>query len=234
MDWSNMKVIFSVLICFFFIGCSSSKVHLYSRYLSDAEIKRVSEEVEKLGFDVVTNTLSFPETINQSTLVYSPFINDDKNLDSLVNLLSQLDWPISNSELLVNGNHWFKKDSVGLFLLPEGIKQNDTIPTQDLVNEYEARGCDIPVKIKLYRDNTYQLIFATKSSDRIDHLEGTWKLRSYPYLELTSFNERWWFYFEIEQKTEVDKVSEIEIIELKPIDKYDFIPNCSFAYGQRS
>ncbi|TPH14604.1 hypothetical protein [Litorilituus lipolyticus] len=234
MSWSVMKVIFSVLICFYLIGCSSSKVHLYSRYLSDSEIKKVSEEIEELGFDVVTNTLSFPEKINQSTLVYSPFLNDGKNLDSLVNLLSKLDWPISNIELLVNGNHWFKNDSIGLFLLHEGIKRNDTTPAQDLVNEYEVRGCDIPVKMKLYRDNTYQLFFANKPSDRTDYLEGIWKLRSYPYLELTSFNERWWFYFEIEQKTEIDKVSEIEIIELKPLDKYSFIPNCSFIYGQRS
>lgn len=233
MDWSNLKFISSVFICFFFIGCSSSKVHLYSRYLSDTEIYTVSEEIEKLGFNVVTNSLSFPEEINQSTLVYSPFLNNDKNLDSLTKLLSKLGWPISNANLLVHGNHWFKEDSIGLFLLLEGINRNDTIPTQDLVNEYEARGCDISVKIKLYGDNTYQLIFAKKTSDRIDHLEGTWKLRSYPYLELTSFNERWWFYFEIEQKAEVDKVSEIEIIELKPVDKYVFIPNCSFAYGQR-
>jgi hypothetical protein len=228
-----MKTILNVLICLLFIGCSSSEVHLYSRYLSDAEINKISKEIEKLGFDVVTNNLSFPETINQSTLVYSPFLDDEKQLDSLINLLSQLDWTISNTEFLVNGNHWFKNDSVGLFLLPEGIKQNDKIPTQDLANEYEAKGCDIFVKIKLQNDNTYQLLFTKKSSDRVDHLKGTWKLRSYPYLELTSFNERWWFYFEIKQLTEIDKVSEIEIIELKPIDKYSFIPNCRFVYGQR-
>jgi len=228
-----MKVIFNVLICFIVIGCSSSKVHLYSRYLSDTEIKTVSEEVKKLGFDVVTNTLPFPDEISHSTLVYSPFLTEDKNIDRLVNKLSQLNFSITNTDFLVTGNHWFKKNSVGLFLLPEGFKQNDSIPSQDLANEYEARGCDIPVKIKLYQDNTYQLIFATKSSDRIDHLSGVWKLRSYPYLELTSLNERWWFYFEIEQKMEVDNVSEIEIIQLNPIDKYDFISNCSFAYGQR-
>ncbi|KGJ89447.1 hypothetical protein [Thalassotalea sp. ND16A] len=228
-----MKLIFIMLVSFISIGCSSGQVHMYGRYLSETEIKTISENIEKLGFDVVTNTSPFPDTVTQSTLIYSPFLTDDNGVDDLLNSLSQIGWPIENTEFLVNGNHWFKKNSVGLYLLPEGMKQNDKIPVQDLINEYESRDCDTSVKIQLNRDQTYQFVFQSKSSERNDHLKGIWKLRSYPYIELTSFNQRWWFYFEIEKKIETDNVSSIEIIELKPLDSYKFFPNCSFAYGQR-
>ena len=89
------------------------------------------------------------------------------------------------------------------------------------------------MNIRLNKNNTYQLSFTNKNNERTDHLKGNWKIRSYPYIELTSFNERWWFYFEIEQKVESDKVSKIKIIELKPVESYYFFPNCSFANGVR-
>lgn len=131
------------------------------------------------------------------------------------------------------GNHWYSKDSVGLFLLPEGVKINDKIANQDLVNNYVSRNCSTSVNIRLNKNNTYKLSFTNKAYERTDHLKGYWKVRSYPYIELTSFNGRWWFYFEIEQKVETDKVSKIKIVELKAVESYSFFPNCNFANGVR-
>jgi hypothetical protein len=221
-----------MLVCVLLIGCSSTKIHLYSRYLSNYEIKTVSENIENLGFDVEINTLPFPVEINESTLIYPVIFNYDEDLDGLTSSLSLLGWPISNKELLVNGNHWFQ-NSAGLFILPEGVQQDDKIPPQDLANEYESKNCEKPLKIKLNSDNTYQFFFTEMPNNRSDYLKGQWKLTSYPYIELISFNERWLFYFEIERKIEVDKVSEIDIMELIPQDKYEIFPNCSFVYGQR-
>ncbi|QBY05033.1 hypothetical protein E2K93_11840 [Thalassotalea sp. HSM 43] len=228
-----MKFISCILLCFTMTACSSTKVHLYTRYLTDSEIKTISEELESADFEVIPNNLTFPDTIHQSTLLYSPFIQDEDSLESITNTLTKLGWIVPSVQSLVSGNHWYKKDSVGLFLLPEGVKQNDKVAQQDLVNVYESRNCTTSVKVYLKADHSYQFVFANKDQEQTDHLSGTWKMRSYPYIELTSDNQIWWFYFNIEKKQETDKVSNIEIVELHPEDKYKFFPNCSFAYGIR-
>lgn len=228
-----MKFLSAVILSIILIACSSTEVHLYTRYLTDAEIEKISSKLNESNFKVITNTLSFPDTINQSTLLYSPFIKGEKTVDVLINSLSSIGWSFPKIETLVSGNHWYSQDSVGLFLLPEGIKQKNKMSNQDLVNVYESRHCDTLVNLRLNKGNTYQLSFTNKSNGRTDHLKGSWKVRSYPYIELTSFNERWWFHFELEQKVESDKVSKINIIELKPVDHYPFFPNCSFVNGVR-
>jgi hypothetical protein len=228
-----MKLLGIIVVSITLLACSSTEVHLYTRYLSDTEIEEISLKLGEAEFKVVTNTHSFPEEIKQSTLLYSPFIKGEKTLDVLIDSLSDMGWPISNVEALVSGNHWYSQDSVGLFLLPEGVKQKDKIANQDLVNDYEGRNCDTLVNLRLNKDNTYQLSFTNRNKERTDHLKGSWKIRSYPYVELTSFNERWWFYFEIEQKVESDKISKVNIIELKPLDLYPFFPKCSFENGVR-
>jgi len=228
-----MKLLSLIILSIALIACSSTEVHLYTRYLSETEIENISSKLNESNFKIVPNTLSFPENIYQSTLIYSPFIKGDKTLDTLINSLSEVGWSIPTVEALVSGNHWYSKDSVGLFLLPEGVKQKDKIATQDLANDYESRNCDTIVSIRLNKNNTYQLSFTNKLNERTDHLKGSWKIRSYPYIELTSFNKRWWFYFEIEQKVESDKISKIEIIELNPVESYSFFPNCSFVNGVR-
>ena len=228
-----MKLLSSIILSITLVACSSTEVHLYTRYLSDIEIEKISSKLEESNFKVVPNTLSFPENIYQSTMIYSPFIKGEKTLDTLIQSLFDVGWSIPNVEALVSGNHWYSKDSVGLFLLPEGVKQTDKIANQDLANDYESRHCDTTVIIRLNKNNTYQLSFTNKINERTDHLKGSWEIRSYPYVELTSFNERWWFYFEIEQKIVSDEISKIEIIELKPVESYSFFPNCSFVNGVR-
>ena len=223
-----MRLISSVLLCFILVACSSTKVHLYTRYLTEPEVEKIISKLEGSNFDVIPNKLSFPDTVYESTLLYSPFIQGEERLQSILNSLSELGWAVPSVHFLVSGNHWYQKDSVGLFLIPEGLKQKDKIAPQDLANTYESRNCSTSAKIILNTDQTYQLIFAKKSM-QTDHLTGTWKMRSYPYIELTSNNEMWWFYFKIE----TDKVSKIEIVELHPEDKYKFFPNCSFVYGIR-
>jgi len=228
-----MKFMSCVLLCFTIMACSSTKVHLYTRYLTDSEIKEISKELENADFDVIRNNLKFPDTIHESTLLYSPFIQDEDSLETITSTLTKLGWVITSVHSLVSGNHWYKKDSVGLFLLPEGGKQNDKIARQDLANVYESINCSTAVKVYLNSDQTYEFVFAEKDEEQTDHLTGTWKMRSSPYIELTSNNKMWWFYFNIEKKLETDKVSKIEIVELHPEDKYNFFPSCSFAYGIR-
>jgi hypothetical protein len=228
----------TLFVCLIITACSSTKVHLYTHYLSDAQVAAISSKLEASHFEVQTNTLSFPQTVEESTLIYSPLIRDKSSIERLTQALAELGWNVSSVQPFVKGNHWYKQDSVGLLLLPEGIKQQGEIASQDLAHEYVSRNCDTSelnsgVKIQLNRDNTYQMFFTQETAGRTDHLKGFWKLTSYPYMELSSQNERWLFYFEIEQKVETDKVSNIDIIELKPADNYKLFPACSFVFGIR-
>ena len=215
------------------MSCSSTKVHLYSRYLSEPEIEKITKNLEAHNFDVVVNTLDFPSDIQQSTLLYSPFVQGEGRVNVLIDSLDKTGWVIPNVQPLFSGNHYYTKNSVGLLLLPDGVMQSDSIAAQALVNNYKSQGCDMEVELTLRKNGNYLLKYSEKIYSQTDHLTGHWKVTSYPYAELSSDNKEWYFYFEIQNKTGVDVVGKIDITELKPVEKYYLLPNCSFVYGVR-
>ena len=120
-----------------------------------------------------------------------------------------------------------------MLLLPDGVVQSDKVITQDLVNEYQSDKCGISVKLKLARDGSYHFLYSNKTPGQSGHVTGRWKMTSYPYIELTSLNGFWRFYFEIQKRSEVDVVGATEVIELKVVEKHGVFPNCNFVYGLR-
>lgn len=228
-----MKFLSITLICFFLLSCSSTKVHLYTRYLSEQETDIITKALEEYDFEVVANSLDFPDDIQQSTLLYSPFVKGEDSLNILIDTLENLSWTVPVVQPLFAGNHYYTKNSVGLLLLPDGLKQSDKILPQDLVNDYEAKKCEISVKLRLNRDDTYQLSYSDASYSQPEHLKGSWNIPSYPYIKLISANKIWSFYFEIQKKIDIDLIGKIEIIQLKPVDKHHVFPNCSFTSGVR-
>ncbi len=113
--------------------------------------------------------------------------------------------------------------------------KNDRITELDLAYSYTSRNCDIPLNIQLNADNTYQIFYKNQidNDGETEHLNGSWKMRNFPHIELTSNNEEWWFYFEVEKHIETDRVGQLEMLELKPADNYQFFPHCSFVHGLR-
>ncbi|WP_057830464.1 hypothetical protein [Colwellia sp. TT2012] len=228
-----MKMISMVLMCFFILACSASKVHLYTRYLSAQETEGITKNLEAHGFDVIANTLVFPDDVQQSTLLYSPFVEGENRVNVLIATLDKMGWTIANVQLLFAGNHYYTKNSVGLLLLPDGVRQSDKVTQQDLVNEYESKGCDTWIKLSLNSDASYQFLYLNKTDHQSEQLTGRWQITSYPYIELTSSNKMWRFYYEIQKSTITDVVGKIELIELKPVDEHYTWPKCSFVYGLR-
>lgn len=228
-----MKLVIVTLICGFIFACSSTKVHLYSRYLSEQESAEITTAIEDQGFDVIANTLAFPDEIQQSTILYSPFVQKENGVDILIVILNKKGWTIPTVQPLFTGNHFYTQDSVGLFLLPDGIGQSDKIAAQDLVNVYQSNQCESSIALHLNKEGSYQFIYENEKPEGIAALKGVWKMTSYPYIELTSPNDNWSFYFEIQQKIETDVASKIKITELAPVDTHYAFPDCSFVYGQR-
>ena len=231
-----MKMISVLLMCFFIFACSSTKVHLYTRYLSAEETEAVTKNLEGLGFDVIANTLVFPDEVQQSTLLYSPFVEGENTLNILIDTLAKIGWLVPNVQPIFAGNHYYTKNSVGLLLLPDGGRQSDKVTRQDLVNEYESENCQASMTLRLNSDASYQFLYLNKASAqsrKSEQLTGSWQITSYPYIELTSLNKMWRFYYEIQKDIETDVVGKIEIIELKPVDDHYTLPKCSFLYGLR-
>jgi hypothetical protein len=221
-------------MCFFTLACSSTKVHLYTRYLSVEETQGITGELEELGFDVVANTLVFPDDVEQSTLLYSPFVEGENSINILIASLDKSGWVISNVKPIFSGNHYYTKNSVGLLLLPDGVMKNDQVTAQDLANEYESKQCENSIKLKLNSDGTYQFLYSNNHYNENEQLKGNWQITSYPYIEFTSSNKGWRFYYEIHKNIESDVVGKIELIELKPVDDQYTLPVCSYVYGVRA
>ncbi|PKI14106.1 hypothetical protein [Colwellia sp. 12G3] len=229
-----MKIISVVLMCFFILACSSTKVHLYTRYLSAEETQGVTQDLEALGFDVIANTLVFPDDIEQSTLLYSPFVEGENSINILINSLDKSGWVVSSVKPLFSGNHYYAQNSVGLLLLPDGLVKNDQVTTQDLANEYVSKKCQRSIKLRLNSDATYQFLYSNNTYNENEQLKGNWQITSYPYIELISLNKAWRFYYEVHKNIESDVVGKIEIIELKPVDEQYTLPECSYVYGIRA
>ncbi|PKG86242.1 hypothetical protein CXF85_00585 [Colwellia sp. 75C3] len=229
-----MKIICVVLMCFFILACSSTKVHLYTRYLSAEETQGVTQDLEALGFDVIANTLVFPDDIEQSTLLYSPFVEGENSINALIDSLDKSGWVVSSVKPLFSGNHYYAQNSVGLLLLPDGVVKNDRVTTQDLANEYVSKKCQSSIKLRLNSDATYQFLYSNNTYNENEQLKGKWQITSYPYIELISLNKAWRFYYEVQKSIESDVVGKIEVIELKPVDEQYTLPECSYVYGIRA
>jgi len=228
-----MKVISVVFLCFFILACSSTKVHLYTRYLSPQEVKTITVNLEEKGFDVINNTLVFPDGIEQSTLLYSPFVEGEDTVNILIESLEQKGWLISSVQPIVAGNHYYTKNSLGLLLLPAGISPSAKMTEADLANDYQSKACQSSMTLSLNSDASYQFSFTDKLTHQNEQSQGSWQITSYPYIELISSGKNRRFYYQIEKSIVTDVVGKAEIIELKPIDDHYTLPKCTFHYGLR-
>jgi hypothetical protein len=178
-------------------GCTSqTTVHLYSLYLSDSSTKTVKDTLESAGFDVEVNQLPFPNDIQQSSILYSPLIKDREAINIVIEQLLLLNYPIYLNQPLVAGKHFYTKNNLGLFILPN----SETIEkkTIDIANEYKSENCNYTVSLNLYKNGTYELSFTQLPyADITDYLKGVWRITEYPYISLGPKGGHEWFYFKV-------------------------------------
>lgn len=224
------KFIFIFIV--FLAGCTNTKVHLYTKYLSENESQKIAKEFEKNNFTVIENTLSIPEGITESTIIYSPLLQKREDLGITIDLLSNLGRSELKLESLVKGNHWYGKNSLGLVLLPKGVIDSDWQLNKELSHKYAGTDCDDRVELELQYNNLYKITYS--HNNQIKEIKGSWRVSSYPYLELSTENGSLPMYFEAIKKTEYDLIGKVNIIEIKPIQSYQIFSNCKFIYGLRS
>ncbi|QJR80112.1 hypothetical protein CA267_004620 [Alteromonas pelagimontana] len=140
---------------------------------------------------------------------------------------------IHRAQAMTAGNHWYNKDSLAIFLLPDNPAGASDIFRQDLIHNFIGENCS-GLSLRLMENGNYDFVGKDSSLLGTGPLNGTWKYRQYPYLELKKQGSQYAdHYFEISRFTDRDKVSEIVFIKLSPMNVDDFADNCVFLYGLR-
>lgn len=214
-------------------SCSSTTVHLNARYLSEIEKETLVGAIQEAGLHVETNTHEFPSSIAQSTVLYSPLVKDKFAVDTLIQLLHELNWNVPGIQPFVASNHWFKKNSLGLYLLPEGLNSEKIRATADLSQHYNSSGCENLKSLTLNQNGEYLFSFTDADDRQQKFLTGRWRITQFPYIELVTEDRMWWFYFEVKHSREVDQVSEYDLTRLVPANNYFGNSSCHLEYGSR-
>ena len=230
-----MKLTLALCIAFFLTACAApTKVHLYGRYLSESNIKNITDTLEESGFDVEANQHEFPTNLNQSTILYSPLIKDRDAVTTLVSQLSELNIAIFDTQPLFEGKHFYTRNNLGLFILPDGTTLREQINERDVANEYHSFDCENHITLNLNANKTYELLMDKLPYPKeSDYLTGIWRITQYPYISLGPKEGYEWFYFEIQQDSEIDKLGTINQVKLIGQDEYSYLHFCDFVYGVR-
>lgn len=215
-------------------GCSHTQVHLYGRYLSPAQTEQLRSSLQKQGFAVTVNDLAFPAQVQQNTLITGLLMDRPDEADQLRTILGQQGWPLQRVESMVHGNHWYSGNTVGLFLLPPGVTTQQTQHPKDLSYLYQGVSCASPASLELQANQRF--LIHTNATDNLNAamLQGQWRIRQYPYLELQAdADPNWFYYLEISQTQSMDQISGVNEIRLTPLQSYPAFAGCFFEYGVR-
>jgi len=214
-------------------ACSSTTVHIYGKYLTKKQKEGVISIVEQQGLTAEVNQLDFPDSVSHTSIVYSPMLADVESVEGLISSLSTSQWPIVSSGALFSGNHWFKKDTIGLFVVPDGVKPHSGKSMQEIADTYRGENCTSQLNLVL--ENNGRFRFNHENGEKVDQgfASGSWQIRSYPYIELKSDKDHWWFYFTISKSVNTDVVGAIDITTLTSANKYSVLENCQFQRGTR-
>ena len=230
----RFKIVVMTMFCIVLSACTNTKIHIYGRYMEPERVEEISKSLKNAGFEVVPNTLMFPSSIYSSTILYSPFISDPQAVDTTIDTLTKLGIKIGNTQPLVSGNHWYKKNSMAVFVLPAGKTTNELISLGDLSQTYLSANCEKSYSLVVDSNSKYTIDGDGTQQEDISLLAGSLLFRKYPFVELRpQKGYDWTRYFEIRRYIEQDVVSKIEMIELVPLQPHQITNSCSFRVGLR-
>lgn len=225
-----------IIIAFFTLlaGCSATTVHIYGKYLSETQQKEIIEIVKEQGLQAELNTLNFPASVRHSSIVYSPMMNDTKSIEALIPSLERSGWSILSSTALFTENHWFQKDTIGLFVVPEGVTPHLGESMAELADTYQGIQCNQPLALVLTSNGQYY--FKDESDKKVleAFATGEWKIRSFPYIEMKANKGYWWFYFTVKKSETTDVIGKIALTTLEPVNNYSVLKGCQFQSGIRN
>lgn len=219
-------LLFTVSLC----GCvQTTTVHIYGKYLDSQQRAEIAKTFAlATHYHIEVNELDFPLSITNNTLLYSPLLRQPSAINVVLDLSLATGFPIQQTQGLTQGNHWYTKDSLALFLFPSN-SSNQRLLAPDLVNNYKATDCGAADSLALTKNGRFLLRMNNQA------LKGEWKYRQYPYVELHKDGSHYAdYYFEIRQFTDTDRVSAINFLSLQLLNTDNTLPeHCFFIVGTR-
>ena len=237
----NQWVCCAFLVLLLTACANQPTVYVYAKYLDEKQRDTLTQQLKQQNLQVKLNEFDFPTNITTNTLLYSLLLQDPLAIESTNQVTKALGLPINATESLKQGNHWYTKNSLAIFLFPDGQRPADSLLPQDLAHVYEADNCGDGKQLILHKNGTYSLELDREDNNTGNSVSitgtGQWKFRQYPYLELQEVGAHYAnYYFEISQQYTVDKISEIALISLTLINDNSANPlaeQCTFTFGER-
>ena len=234
-----IKLALIFLVVLIMAACANKPtVYVYAKYLDDTQKQLIQDNLQPKNYVVEFNELDFPVDIENSTIVYSLVLHNEHLLDDASQLATDLGMPIKDVQWHGKGNHWYRKNSIAMFLLPED-KLSGSVFFQDLVGEYIGDTPEICAKgwsLRLLKSGRYEISLEDSEDGIVEYgiVEyGEWHYRQYPYIELhKAGSDSANHYFEVSQYVESDKISEIDVLQLSTLSS-TFLGTCPFRRGKR-
>jgi hypothetical protein len=218
-----------LLFVFLLSACSQTTVYIYDKHLNEQDALSITRNLQDLGLKVKRISLPFPDSIRQSALVYSLMMANSLEIALVESRLISLGWPVDQQNPFFRDNHSFKKNSFGLFLVPQGLDIDRANEISSVAATYASHNCTPNLQLEVKLDGTYKL--KHEEGDLLD--KGNWVIRQYPYI--TFSNPRvdiWDATFTVETGLEIEKIGSVEKIYLRPVDHHPTFLNCKFGHGQ--
>jgi hypothetical protein len=155
-------------------------------------------------------------------------VKDHSSIDKIEATLIELGYNIKSIDALVASNHWYTKNTVGLYLVPEGYEPNSDNNIKNIAFHYQSEECETTTELHLLKSGRFTYKIASNII-----ITGRWSITEYPYILLENDDPYLSFYYEIKKSQRVDKISKIEVIELHPVNNAQIITNCKLIYGVR-
>ena len=210
-------------------GCTNqATVHLYTRYIDDTTTDSIRTKLEQAGLNVKTNNFNFPRNITTTSILYSPLLEQPDAIDITKDSLKKLGFEINSLSPLVSSNHWYTKNSLGLFVVPSGTVTYSANNPHLLAYTYQSHDCEKNMELTLDKTGYFEY----RGEDN-ELLTGRWSITSYPYVLLENSVHHFSYYFEIKQSEVVDQISKIELITLHPLSNSNIMESCAMQHGLR-
>ncbi|MCW8091418.1 hypothetical protein [Alteromonas sp. ASW11-130] len=131
----------------------------------------------KHNFEVNKVEHPFPLSIVRSTLIYSPLLTNPEALTILESILPHAGYSLSRSNALVEGKHWYTKNNIGFYPIPDDVELDSTNQPIDLSYEYKSKDCERELALTLDTTGRFRL---TSQNERTHQIEGTRRVTDFP------------------------------------------------------
>ncbi|WP_237054911.1 hypothetical protein [Microbulbifer sediminum] len=104
-------------------GCTPTKIHLHTKYLSEDRLIRVTESLESAGFEVVPRDNRHPAALLGSILVYRPDRLSEREVARVTEAVANSGFFLNGAYPAEVGGHHYTEGNMGLYLVDADTQQ---------------------------------------------------------------------------------------------------------------